>query len=287
MPEGDAVYRTARRLSQALDGRVLTRSEFRVPRYATSDLRGRTVHETLSRGKHLLTRVEGGLTVHTHLRMDGSWRILPAHRRPPPGDVVRLVLANAEWLAAGVRLGMVDLVPTAEEGRLVGHLGPDLLGPDWDATEAVRRLNARPAVAIGAALLDQRNLAGIGTIYRAETLFLAGIWPWRPVGAAGDLQAVVTIARRLLAANRERAGVVTTGDRRPGRDRWVYGRAGRPCRRCGSRIERAQIGDSQLGGERHAGDPPHGGSPMDGPNGGQDRLIYWCPGCQPATEPVL
>src|SRR3954462_3249337 len=103
MPEGDAVYRTAGRLRSALDGRVLTRSDFRVPRHATADLTGRTVLETVSRGKHLLTRVEGGLTVHPHLRMEGSWQISPAGRRLPPGDVIRLVLANVEWQAAGVR----------------------------------------------------------------------------------------------------------------------------------------------------------------------------------------
>ncbi|WP_344929546.1 DNA-formamidopyrimidine glycosylase family protein, partial [Streptosporangium carneum] len=85
MPEGDVVYRTARRLGLALDGRILTRSDFRVPRHATADLTGRAVLETVSRGKHLLTRVDGGLTVHTHLRMEGSWQISPAGRRPPPG----------------------------------------------------------------------------------------------------------------------------------------------------------------------------------------------------------
>ncbi|MFI6601161.1 DNA-formamidopyrimidine glycosylase family protein [Nonomuraea sp. NPDC050536] len=283
MPEGDAVYRTAARLRDALDGRVLTRSDFRVPRYATADLSGRTVLTTLSRGKHLLTRVEGDLTVHTHLRMDGSWRIVPPGRRPPPGDQVRLILANAEWQAMGVKLGMVDLVKTAEEDRVVGHLGPDLLGADWDPEEAVRRLRADPARTIGDALLDQRNLAGIGTIYRAETLFLRGVWPWREVGEIEDLDGLVSLAQRLLSANIERrssggesegtnanesrsgrdhkhahAATVTTGDRRPGNQTWVYGRAGRPCRRCGTRISRGEMGAQP-----------------------QERLILWCDGCQP------
>src|SRR3954462_15823136 len=152
MPEGDAVYRTAARLRGALDGRVLTRSDFRVPRHATADLSGRTVLESLSRGKHLLTRVEGGLTVHTHLRMDGSWRVLPAGRRTAPGDQIRLVLANEQWQAVGVRLGVVDLLKTADEHRVVGHLGPDLLGGDWDPAEAVRRLREAPERTIGEAL---------------------------------------------------------------------------------------------------------------------------------------
>jgi endonuclease VIII len=259
MPEGDAVYRTAVRLRAALDGRVLTSSDFRVPRHATADLRGRTVLTTVSRGKHLLTRVEGGLTVHTHLRMEGSWQITPAGRRVGRGgDQVRLILANEQWQAVGVRLGMVDLVRTADEARLVGHLGPDLLGADWDPGEAVRRLREAPGRTIGEALLDQRNLAGIGTIYRAETLFLRGIWPWRKVGEIEDLEGLVSLAHRLLEANKAQAGTVTTGDRHPAHQTWVYGRAGRPCRRCGTRISRGEMGAQP-----------------------QERLILWCGGCQP------
>ncbi|WP_327086516.1 DNA glycosylase [Nonomuraea sp. NBC_01738] len=256
MPEGDAVYRTAVRLREALDGRVLTRTDFRVPRHATADLTGRTVQETISYGKHLLTRVDGGLTIHTHLRMDGSWRTMPAGRRVPPGDQVRLILANADWQAVGVKLGMVDLV--TDERRVIGHLGPDLLGPEWDAARAVELLMRQPATSIGEALLDQRNLAGIGTIYRAETLFLRGVWPWRPVGEVGDLEGLVSLARRLLAANKAHAGTVTTGDRRPGNQTWVYGRAGRPCRRCGQRISRGEMGAQP-----------------------QERMILWCGNCQP------
>lgn len=256
MPEGDAVYRTAAQLRQALDDRVLTRSDFRVPRHATADLTGRKVLETISYGKHLLTRVEGGLTVHTHLRMDGSWRIMPAGRRTAPGDQVRLILANAEWQAVGVKLGMVDLV--SDERQVIGHLGPDLLGPDWDQEEAVSRLLGEPDRTIGEALLDQRNLAGIGTIYRAETLFLRGVCPWRAVGEVDDLGSLVALARRLLEANKQHAGTVTTGDRRPGNQTWVYGRAGRPCRRCGRRISRGEMGSQP-----------------------QERLILWCANCQP------
>lgn len=258
MPEGDAVYRTARRLRQALDGRVLTRSDFRVPRHATADLTGRVVAGTESYGKHLLTRVEGGLTVHTHLRMDGSWVVMPEGRRLPQGDKVRLVLANAAWQAVGVRLGMVDLLRTEHEDSVIGHLGPDLLGQDWDQDEAVARLRRNPDTTIGEALLDQRNLAGIGTIYRAETLFLRGVSPWRPVGAIADLDGLVSLARRLLEANKDHASTITTGDRRRGFETWVYGRAGRPCRRCGSRIRRGEMGAQP-----------------------QERLILWCDRCQP------
>jgi endonuclease-8 len=262
VPEGDAVYRTAVRLRGALDGRPLTRSDFRVPRHATADLSGRAVLTTVSYGKHLLTRVEGGLTVHTHLRMDGSWRVMPAGRRAPPGDVVRLVLANAEYQAVGVRLGMVDLVPTDREDRVVGHLGPDLLGAGWDPAEAVRRLSAAPGLTIGEALLDQRNLAGIGTIWRSETLFLAGVSPWCPVGEVGNLEAVVSLAARLMNASKDQPAPVTTGDPRPGRDMWVYGRQRRPCRRCGEPLARGELGAAPY-----------------------ERLVFHCPACQPGAGP--
>src|SRR5690606_28768233 len=157
------------------------------------------------------------------------------------GDVVRLVLANAEHQAVGVRLGMVDLLPTEREDQVIGHLGPDLLGPNWDPAEAARRLRRHPDTTIGEALLDQRNLAGIGTIWRSETLFLAGVSPWRPVGeitAPEELERMVARAAWLLTAAKDRRGPVTTGDPRPGHELWVYGRDRRPCRRCGRTIVR-------------------------------------------------
>jgi endonuclease-8 len=259
MPEGDVVWRTARKLHEALSGRVLTRSDFRVPRFATADLTGRAVSETVSRGKHLLTRVEGDITVHTHLKMDGSWRISPASGYPRRDYRIRLVLANEQWQAAGFLLGIVELVRTSQEDRAVGHLGPDLLGPDWDSGEAVRRLGAAPGRTIGEALLDQRNLAGIGTIYRAETLFLRGVSPWRPVGDVPDLPGLVEMARRLLDANKERGETITTGNAARGAQVWVYGRSGQPCRRCGTVIRRGSIGPAI-----------------------EERIAFWCPACQPA-----
>ncbi len=188
MPEGDVVWYTARRLHEALAGRVLTRSDFRVPRLATADLSGDVVTETVSRGKHLLTRTKNGLTVHTHLKMDGSWRVRPAAERLRDSHRIRLLLANEEWQAVGYQLGVVELIRTSEEPRVTGHLGPDLLGPDWDRDEAVRRLSAEPDRPIGEALLDQRNLAGLGTVYMAETLFLRGVDPSRPAGSVDRLQ---------------------------------------------------------------------------------------------------
>ena len=140
---------------------------------------------------------------------------------------------------------------------MTGHLGPDLLGPDWDAARAVARLAALPGRPIGEALLDQRNIAGIGTWYLAEMLFLRGIDPARPVGSVDDLPALADLGHRLLDANKTRAGHTSTGDTRRGQDSWVYGRAGQPCRRCGTPIRRGEQG------------PP-----------GQERLRFWCPNCQ-------
>lgn len=263
MPEGDTVFQTATRLRGALTGRVLTHTDFRVPRYATVDFAGRGVVAAESRGKHLLVRFEGNVTLHTHLRMDGAWHVRSAGERVggggSPRDQVRVVLANESYAAVGVRLPVVDLVRTAEESRVVGHLGPDLLGPDWDADEAVRRLSAQPARPIGDALLDQRNLAGVGNVYRAELCFLRGVSPFARVDAAGDLHAMVDLAQRALAANRERPGHVTTGDPRPGHQHWVYGRVGRPCLRCGTAIRKVQ-----------SGEPP--------------RVVFWCPRCQPGDQ---
>jgi endonuclease VIII len=258
MPEGDVVWRTARQLHEALAGCALARSDFRVPRYATTDLTGRTVIETVSRGKHLLTRVDGDTTVHTHLKMDGSWRVGPATGYPLRDHRIRVILANAQWQAVGSQLGIVEVLRTSREDAALGHLGPDLLGPAFDADEAVRRLRGEPDRTIGEALLDQRNLAGIGTIYRAETLFLRGMSPWRPVSQIDELHGLVELARRLLDANKDRIGTVTTGNPARGAQLWVYGRAGQPCRRCGTAIRRAELGPAL-----------------------EERIAVWCPHCQP------
>jgi endonuclease VIII len=258
MPEGDVVWRTARALDEALTGRDLVRSDFRVPRFATTDLTGRTVVETVSRGKHLLTRVDGDITVHTHLKMEGNWRVSPATDHQLRDHRIRLILANEEWEAVGYLLGIVEVLRTSREDQAVGHLGPDLLGPDWEVHEAVRRLSGDPGRTIGEALLDQRNVAGLGTIYRAETLFLRGVNPWRPVRDVRDMPELLELARRLLDANKARPGTNTTGVNARGAEMWVYGRAGRPCRRCGTLIKRANLGPTI-----------------------EERQAVWCPHCQP------
>ncbi|WP_433532041.1 zinc finger domain-containing protein [Micromonospora sp. CA-263727] len=262
MPEGDTVWNTARVLGRALAGARLTGSDFRVPRLATTDLTGWVVRECASRGKHLLIRLAApadgaGWTLHSHLRMEGLWRAYAPGERwaARPAHLIRVVLRAPTATAVGYHLHEVTLVPTDQEARLVGHLGPDLLGADWDPAEAVRRLAACPDAAIGPALLDQRNLAGVGNLYRCEVLFLRGIDPRTPVREVADLGSLVTLAQELLAANRGRWTQSTTGSLRRGQTTHVYGRRGQPCRRCGTAIRKEEQGE---------------------------RVTYWCPTCQPA-----
>ncbi|MEU3094829.1 DNA-formamidopyrimidine glycosylase family protein [Streptomyces sp. NPDC006967] len=265
MPEGDTVWQAARRLHDALAGRVLTRSDLRVPRYATADLTGRTVLDVTPRGKHLLTRLEGGLTLHSHLRMDGSWRVYTDGQRWNGGPVhqIRAILGTTDRTAVGYRLPVLELLRTADEDRAVGHLGPDLLGPDWDAGAALANLLREPSRPLGEALLDQRNLAGIGNVFKSELCFLLGVTPWLPVGelSADRTEKLPELARKLLELNRERPVRSTTGRR--GQELFVYGRARRPCLRCRTPIRLADQGD-----------------------GSRERPTYWCPTCQPGPAPA-
>jgi endonuclease VIII len=272
MPEGDTVWNTARLLHGALAGQTLRRSDFRVPSLATVDLAGWRVRDCGCRGKHLLLRVEkpggattaGGpraMTLHSHLRMDGSWRIYSPGEswRGRPAHLIRVVLRTLSAVAVGYHLHDLALVPTEREETLIGHLGPDLLGQadepgGWDAVEAVRRLRARPDATIAEALLDQRCLAGLGNLYKAEVLFLRGVHPRTLVSKVDDLDAMVGLAHRLINANRGRWTQATTGSTRRGEEVYVYGRPGAPCRRCGTLIRRETLGE---------------------------RVTFWCPSCQP------
>jgi endonuclease-8 len=263
MPEGDTVWRTALHLDKALTGAVLTETDFRVPAHATLDLSGQRVEATVARGKHLLTRIgpgDGtGHTLHTHLKMEGSWHLYkPDSRWRRPAHEARVVLRTEQWTAVGFALGVVEVVARDAEDTVVGHLGPDLLGPDWDEDEALRRLLADPSRPVADAILDQRNLAGIGNLYKSELCFLAGAHPRLPVGDVPDLPRLVRRARSALDANKERVEQTLTGDTRRGQTTWVYRRDKQPCRRCGTRIRVDQQGPEL-----------------------QERATYWCPSCQP------
>lgn len=261
MPEGDTVYRTARHLDSALAGETLLSSDFRVPRYAEIDLSGSVIDGVVSVGKHLLTRV-GEVSIHSHLKMEGSWHLYrPGSKWKRPASTARLVLSTENWIAVGFDLGVIDVVERSDEESVIGHLGPDILAPDWGtasvALAAARMLEA-PEKEIHVALLDQRNLAGLGNVYANELCFLRGALPTRPVGAVADLPALIALAHRAILVNRDRTERSTTGDLRAGRQSWVYRRENQPCRRCGTRILAGKLGADQL----------------------KLRDVYWCPRCQ-------
>lgn len=251
MPEGDTVFRTAARLREALAGRTLTGCDIRVPRYAEVDLSGYAVDEVLSRGKHLFIRI-GPASIHSHLKMDGSWRIAP---RGVPVHKIRILLRAGSVTAAGIDLGVLEVLDRDHDMDAVAHLGPDLLGPDWDPRRAASNLTSDPDRPIAAALLDQRVMAGVGNVYCNELCYLFGRLPASPVSTLADPARFVTRAQQMLWANRLRQGRTTTGNTRPGRQLWVYGRAGEPCHRCGTPIMRAGHSDPE-------------------------RVSYWCPSCQ-------
>ena len=232
---------------------------------------GREITAVEALGKNLLIRFDNGLEIRTHLRMNGSWhRYRPGERWRRPPSRARLVIDVPGAVAVCFDAPVVELLEQRAEALhpSLGRLGPDLLSPDFDAAEAVRRLRepARARMAIAEAIVDQRALAGIGNVYKSEILWIERISPFDPV-ADLDAEAVarlVATARRLLLANADRSRgaerVTTAGDRRAPGPLYVYGRTGRPCRSCGGPIERARQG-------------------RDLP-----RSTYWCPRCQPAAR---
>jgi endonuclease VIII len=199
-------------------------------------------------------------TLHTHLKMEGVWQVYsPGQRWRRPQHQARVILQTDRQVAVGFSLGILELIPRAEEDAVVGHLGPDLLGPDWDEAEALRRLSADPARAIREALLDQRVVAGIGNMYVAELCFLHGTHPQTPVGDVSNPMRLIRRAQQVLELNKDRAIQCTTGDLRNGMRMWVYRREKQPCRRCDAPIQIAMLGET-----------------------GRERAAYWCLRCQPA-----
>jgi endonuclease VIII len=252
MPEGDTVFHTAANLREALVGKTLTRCDVRVPRYAAVNLTGERVDEVVSRGKHLFIRV-GQASIHSHLKMDGSWRVTSTRSPSRAGYRIRIILEAGDVQAAGIDLGVLEILERATDEDVVAHLGPDLLGPDWDPHVAVRNLTAQPDRPLSEALLDQRVMAGIGNVYANELGFVFGHLPTTPVSAVKDPLRLVHRARDMLWLNRLRSNRTTTGDTRRGQQVWVYGRAGEPCRRCGTAIQSDDTGE---------------------------RITFWCPNCQ-------
>lgn len=266
MPEGDTIYRTAEVLRAALVGRTITaaRAQPRPGLRRVPDLTrliGASVTSVVARGKHLLIGFDNGMTIRSHLRMSGSWhRYRRGERWRRPERQASAILETADAVAVAFNTPVVELLTDAELRRStpLNTLGPDLLGRSFDIEEALHRLRARGEMELGNALLDQRAVAGIGNVYKSEVLFLERLDPWAEVRRLGDgeLESALRTARRLLQANVRGGERVTTGSPARGQGLWVYGRAGRPCRRCGTAIEMRRQGDLA-------------------------RLTYWCPSCQP------
>jgi endonuclease VIII len=290
MPEGDTIFRAARTLNRALAGHQVVRFESVFPALTRIDedtpLAGRRIEHVTAAGKHVLMRFSaldlaqggasderearrGDLVLRTHMRMNGSWHIYRVGERwRRPRRDMRIVVATADFEAVGFNVPVAEFLeePALARQDDLRLMGPDLLAATFDASEALRRIRARPELSIADALLNQRLVAGAGNVYKSEVLFLCGVNPFAPVAAVSDdaLLAILATARKHLQANviDATAAIVTyRGYRRttrradPAERLYVYGRAGKPCRRCGTPIAmRAQ-----------------------GPNA---RLTYWCPRCQ-------
>jgi endonuclease-8 len=277
MPEGDTIFRAARTLHRALSGRIVTRFESVLPLLSRVDddqpVAGRTIESVSAVGKHLLMRFSGDLVLRTHMRMNGSWHIYrPGEQWRLPRQAMRVVIGTAEFEAVGFNVPVAEFIRGGDidRHRDLRRLGPDLLSDDFDAAEALRRMRDRPELPIAEALLNQRILAGIGNVYKSEVLFACRTHPFVSVAdlSDGQLSVLVESARRFLRANvAESLPPMTTylGYRRATprshhradrSDRlWVYGRGGKPCRRCDTPIAVRKTGD-------------------DG------RVTYWCPRCQ-------
>ena len=260
MPEGDTIWRAAQRVRAALEGRVIEAAASSARTGLADRVEGTTVQAVESRGKHLLVHLGNGATLHTHLGMQGRWRVTRV-RQPLTSEQAGAIL-HPKWLflessttrAVCERAAVIELLARKD---LQSHpalrgLGPDILvRRELEDSDPVARARASPTPTVGELLLDQHVVAGIGNIYRCETLFVCGINPFTPVPALQDaeLLKVVDAASRLMTSNLERRKQV-----------WVYRRAGLACRRCGTRIRSVVLG---------ARNP---------------RTVYWCPHCQPERD---
>jgi len=271
MPEGDTIYRAARTLHAALAGRRVTRFETVFPQLTRVDhqapLAGRTVESVAAEGKNLLMHFSGDLHLRTHMRMHGSWHIYkPGERWRKRSSEMRIVLATEEWIAVAFNVPVAEFHDgdsLARQDDLV-HIGPDFLGETFDYDEALRRIRRLPEEEIANVLLNQRVVAGIGNEYKSELLYMANTNPFAAVSELSDdlLRKILELSRKVMIANvtKRTPGRVTTFSLDRSQPQYVYGRGGKPCRRCGTPVRYAKQGKDARG-------------------------TYWCAKCQarPAT----
>ena len=262
MPEGDTIHRTARSMQRALAGKEVLRAESHMPRVPASKLEGTTIEAVVARGKHLVVRFTDGRVLRTHMQMTGSWhlyRTTDRWRRPRRQMV--LLLETDPWHAVAFNVPQAELLRGEGQSAQLRRLGPDLLDPAVDLNEALRRLHSEPDLPTGVAVMRQDLVAGIGNVYKSEVLFLEGLDPFAPIGSVGvdALRSFLERARELMRRNLRGPERITTG-RSDRMSKHVYGRQGEACPVCETRIQMRRQG---VGG----------------------RSTYWCPGCQPPSEP--
>lgn len=261
MPEGDTIRRLADKIGRRFAGERCIRCVTRDPRLVGADLAGTTLIEADAIGKHLFLRFDNGSTLHSHLRMTGSWTVGPASREPEWRRRVELWFESGRL--TGLDLPVVDVVRTTDEQRIAGHLGPDVCGPEPpDLDEVVERMGTQPDVALAAALLDQSNIAGFGNVYAIEVPFIAGVSPMQRVGAIDGLDEVVALGTAIIRTNAGRGPQNTTGRRLDTADHWIYARRGQPCPICATTLDGYDERRSPWG-----------------------RVSVWCSTCQP-IEPL-
>jgi endonuclease-8 len=254
VPEGDTIHYHANQIRPVLEGQVPEAIATPHPRFGRDRwperLAGRAVRRVDAHGKHLFLRFEGGLVIHSHLRMSGKWRVRDADYELPRNTW--LVLTTPGKLVAQINGPVLELMTESRTrfDRRLALLGPDILAPELDEDAVLRRLRADdPTRPIGDALIDQRIIAGIGNLWKIEGCFAAAIDPWRRTGEVSD-EEVLAILHETRPRMQQSAR-----DGFQDRFRVIYGIAGQPCPRCGTPIRSTGQGDD-------------------------NRTTYWCPGCQ-------
>ena len=280
MPEGDTIFRSARALGRALEGKLVTGFETALAPLASvndnTPVAGRMVEKVEARGKWLLVYFSNALVLVTHMLMSGSWHIYKAGERwRRPRSSMRAVIRTADYeaIAFDVPVAKFHTARTLERNTMIPKLGPDLLGKGFSEDEATARILARPDEEIAVVLLNQQVMAGLGNVFKSEICFLCQVHPFRLVSSLtpDEIACLVDQSRKLLALNVAdgvRDGIITysgarrtTGNSDPGSRLWVYGRQGQPCRRCGTVI-------------------------LSRKQGTQARSTYWCPECQAGDAKV-